>query len=141
EEMKSTVEILKKLDLSQYLGIKDEIQTAYIADVNEYWEWRSSEYSDIGYFLGALDKSVYFVPDDDLERDINLFKSSNLNLYGSALEDLDYSKAPIEEIKSQKEISALLEKSHIKYYDEESDGKLLFVDYKDNADNIYYIPN
>ena len=140
-EMKNTVEILKKLDLSQYLGIKDEIQTAYIADINEYWDWRSSEYSDVGYYLGALDKSVYFVPDDDLERDINLFKSSNLNLYGSALEDLDYSKAPIEEIKSQKEISALLEKSHIKYYDEESDGKLLFVDYKDNADNIYYIPN
>ncbi len=146
-EMKSTVEILKKLDLSQYLGIKNEIQTAYVADISEYWEWRSSEYSDIGYLLGALDKSVYFVPDGDLERDINFFKSSNLNptydedLYGSAFEELDYSKAPIEEIKSQKEIAALLEKSHIKYYDEESDGKLLFVDYKDNADNVYYIPN
>ena len=46
----------------------------------------------------------------------------------------------IVEIKNSKEMYNLLTKAHIKYYDEELKGKIIFVYYRYGIDTAYYIP-
>jgi len=157
-EMKNTVAVLKSLGLYQYLtDNKAEIERVFIADAKEYFEWKCEWAIGNELHFGIYEPSAYFVPDIDLENDVLFFGeeggsnpvknyfgdgyySELEDYYGSVVDDLDYSDAPVKEIKNSKEMYTLLTKAHIKYYDEELKGKILFVDYRDGIDNAYYIP-
>ncbi len=156
-EMKNTVAVLKSLGLYQYLtDNKAEIERVFIADAKEYFEWKQKASDEI-YYYELYMPGVYFVPDLDLENDILFFGEADgsnpvknhfgddyyselYDYYGDVVDELDYSDAPVEEIKNPKERVKLLTEAHIKYYDEELKGKILFVDYADGVDNAYYIP-
>ena len=155
DEMKNTVAVLKSLNLYQYLtDTKAEIDHIVIADAKEYFEWKKSQNIENGLYYGEDSYSVNFIPDSDLEGDMLFFGRTKDKVYDeltgdtdviiedyeSILDFYDFSTAPVEEIKNSKEMYTLLTKAHIKYYDEELKGKIIFVYYRYGIDTAYYIP-
>ncbi|MBQ6935527.1 MAG: hypothetical protein IJN49_03160, partial [Clostridia bacterium] len=136
---------------------KAEFERVFIADAKEYFEWKCEWAIGNELYFGIYEPSAYFIPDADLENDVLFFGEEDgrnpvkdyfgdeyysevENYYGSVVDDLDYSDAPVKEIKNSKERYSLLTKAHISYYDEELKGKILFIDYVDGVNNAYYIP-
>ncbi len=154
-EMKNTVNVLKTLGLYRYLSDnKAEIDRVFVADAKEYFEWKKSQNIENGFYYGEDSYSIHFIPNSDLEGDMLFFGRTKDKVYDeltgdtdviiedyeSILDLYDFSTAPVKEIKNSKEMYNLLTKAHIKYYDEELKGKILFVDYAAGIDNAYYIP-
>ncbi len=156
-EMKNTVAVLKELNLYQYLtDNKEKIERVFIADAKEYFDWKTNLSEEYELYYSVYDASVHFLPDSDLGNDIMFFGKSKYTInevlqeqyannvfwddaYNS-LGALDYTTAPVTEIKNPKEKVQLLTETHIAYYDEKQEGKILFVDYAAGIDTAYYIP-
>ena len=154
-EMKNTVSVLKSLNLYRYLtDTKAEIDHIFIADAKEYFDWKKSQKIENELYYGEDSYSVNFIPDSDLEGDMLFFGKTKDKVYDELTNDMvvciedyesildlyDFSTAPVKEIKNSKEMYNLLTKAHIKYYDEELKGKIIFVYYRYGIDTAYYIP-
>lgn len=155
-KMENTVKTLKSLGLHRYLNDNTvKIERMFVADAKEYLNWFNSKNAII-YNNLIKQNSVYFMPDFELESGISAFLrengsnplteylDENLDYYGEYYDSLkeysDFTTAPVTLVEESSEKVKLLSQAHIKYYDEYQKGKILFVDYEDDLDCVYYIP-